>query len=316
MMGVKQDLYIQVTKDCNQECIFCTQPKEEEYLSLERIKKMALGWKEGGSDSIVLTGGEPSLHPDILKIIGFLSEIGMTQRMITNGANFSDRGFCQKVMDAGLRKFHFSVHSHLPEVAKLISKKDNLQKALEGIKNLQDMGAEVSINQTIITLNYPYLPDFVRYMTDRFPKIRHFVLNFVEIGGRAAENRWVVPKLSDVELKLWEALRLLRERGCQMRVERVPLCYMVDFEVFSSETRRILGNQEYHSYFLSKDKTQITGKDTIYSSDYTKSDDCAQCGLSRICVGVKNSYAKMIGAGELYPLFKRIEPFVDMNLSD
>lgn len=315
-MSVQQDLYIQVTKDCNQECIFCTQPKVDIYLPFSRIKEMAQEWKKSGGNSIVLTGGEPTLHPEIVEIAKYFDEEGFTQRMITNGSRLSDNGLCKRLLEAGLRKYHFSIHSHKEDVAESISKTRNLKDALKGVRNMIDLGAEVCINLTIIKNNYPHLSEYFRFMRSNFPEVHHFVLNFVEIGGRAAENKQIIPKLSDVELELSRALSFLREEGCTMRVERVPLCYMADNEIYSSETRRILGNQEYHSYLISEDYTQVTGKDTIYSIGYIKGEDCGKCWLSGMCVGVKKSYHELFGTDELYPLFKPIRPFIDMNLSD
>ena len=315
-MRVYEDGYIQVTRDCNQECIFCTQPKHPEFLPLEKIKRKVREYKRQGFTSIVYTGGEPTIYPYILEVIRFVEEQGMEQRMITNGSKLADISFCKRLVKAGLRKVVISVHTHKRELAKRISKTDNLPNTMKGIKNMLEIGCEVNINITIIKLNYPHLSEFVRYLVERFPKIRHFVFNFVEVGGRAAENKGIIPKLSEVELELRKAMQFLIESGRTLRVERVPLCYMGDFEVFSSETRRILGNQEYHTYYISEDKTQINSKELIYDKDYLKSDDCEICWLSPICAGVKNSYKEIHGMDEIYPLFKPVKPFLEMNLSD
>jgi MoaA/NifB/PqqE/SkfB family radical SAM enzyme len=315
-MKVHQDGYIQLTLDCNHECVFCTQPKSEIYMALEDIKKRIIEYKKAGFTRFIFTGGEPTLHPDLLAIAKWVCDQGVELKMITNGSKLADKKFCRKIVDAGLKHVVVSIHTHKSEIARKISTKTDLNKTLKGVRNMVDAGAIVTINTTIISLNYPYLSEFARFMVKKFPEIGHYVFNFVEIGGRAAENKWVVPKYSDIELELGRTLNFLYLNRKSFRVERVPLCYMGDFQAYSSETRRKLGNQEYVGYFLRHKESQTTNEDTVYNIQYEKSEDCKICFLSTICAGVKSNYIEKYGLEELYPLFKPVKQFIDMNLSD
>jgi organic radical activating enzyme len=49
----------------------------------------------------ILTGGEPTTHPDFLEIIKRLSEIGETY-FLTNGIKLCDEGFLKSVIDQGI----------------------------------------------------------------------------------------------------------------------------------------------------------------------------------------------------------------------
>ena len=153
-------------------------------------------------------------------------------------------------------------------------------------------------------------------MLENFPEVSHYVLNFVEVGGRAAVNTWVVPRYIDIELELCKSLKLLRSHGKTFRVERVPLCYMCDFEEFSSETRRILGQQNYYTYFVAENELEAFGRGASYDVDYTKADVCKYCPMSKICAGVKKTYANLHGLKELYPLFKDPQVLIDKKLED
>ncbi len=306
-----QDGYIQVTKDCNQDCVFCTQPKEEISFSYDEIKEQILEYKKQGFKSIVYTGGEPTLLPYLFDLIKFTKSLGMDQRVITNGSNLDKPEYCRKLVEAGLPRIIISVHTHIPEIGKKISQTTNLSKTIKGIRNMLDAGCVVHINTTIHSLNVPHLYGFVKFMTTNFPEIDHFVLNFVEIGGRAAENKWVIPKLSDIELQLYRALKHLKENNKTFRVERVPLCYMCDFEEFSSETRRLLGNQQYHTFFVKDKKLQ-----KFNYEEYVKAEDCKFCKMNKICAGIKSKYKEFYGSEELYPLFKSPQRLIDMNIKD
>jgi hypothetical protein len=59
-----------------------------------------------------------------------------------------------------------------------------------------------------------------------------------------------IPDFASFELPLRRAMQHLAESGRTFRVERVPLCYMRGFEHFSTETRKIIKDEERIVHFL------------------------------------------------------------------
>ena len=70
--------YISVTSHCNNDCVFCGLKKYKiNYLvPLDEIREQMRVFYEQGVRRIVFTGGEPTLHPDILDIIASAREAG------------------------------------------------------------------------------------------------------------------------------------------------------------------------------------------------------------------------------------------------
>jgi MoaA/NifB/PqqE/SkfB family radical SAM enzyme len=65
---------------------------------------------------VILTGGEPSLHPELPRIARYATDRGLHVRMITNGWRMADPEFAREMAAAGLKIVHVSVYSVRPDV--------------------------------------------------------------------------------------------------------------------------------------------------------------------------------------------------------
>lgn len=59
-----------------------------------------------------------------------------------------------------------------------------------------------------------------------------------------------LPDFQTFERPLHDAMQFLEDTGRTSRVERVPLCYMRGFEHFSTETRKLVKEEERIVHFL------------------------------------------------------------------
>lgn len=75
--------------------------------SLDKLKQ-AVPYGE-----VHLTGGEPTLHPDITDIVSMLAQRGEVVKMTSNGENFYPIAY--KLKEAGLSKVIFSIFGTTPE---------------------------------------------------------------------------------------------------------------------------------------------------------------------------------------------------------
>ena len=95
-------LFIVITNKCSARCKLCSYwkipPEEEKFLSLPFIqdKIIPLIQKEG-IEAVCITGGEPTLHPDLATIIERISKTGAAITLVTNGSHL-DRVF-DKIKD-------------------------------------------------------------------------------------------------------------------------------------------------------------------------------------------------------------------------
>lgn len=305
--------YIQVVRHCNHVCGFCSNPTTPYTHDFESMRPLVDDFKRRNYFGVILTGGEPTLHPELPRIAAYARDQGLHVRMITNGHRLADRDFTRSMADAGLQLVHISVYSVRDDVeAELRGKEGTLERAFSAIDNALSFGIEVNINCVINKLNAEHLDENIRYFLKHHPGIRHFVWNNLDPSmGRAEVNQArFTPRLAEFEVSLHRAMRLLHKSGRTFRVEKVPLCYMTDFAWASTETRKIVKGEERIVCFLDeKQAVRQTEWDHLYAPA------CEACSLREICGGLFDR-----GGGydpnELSPVFESRERIVRAILHD
>lgn len=295
--------YIQITRACNQNCRFCSNPDTGKNTTLKQAKKIISGYKKLGYMGVIFTGGEPTLHEELPEMISFAQEKGISARLITNGQKLSDKKYLEKLKKRGLKHIMLSVHSFQRGVQdNLSNNQGSLANIKKSLKNIESLDLWVDIIIVINKYNSSHLSGIVEWLLTDYPFIKHFVWNNLDpLNNKASKNIDTIPRLNDFELELHKAMVFLQKKQKTFRVERVPLCYMSGFEQFSTETRKIVKNEERAIYFLD-DKGYVTQKGKEGFLGYKKADCCGLCFLDSICPGL---YAggSFYSFSELYPLF-------------
>jgi MoaA/NifB/PqqE/SkfB family radical SAM enzyme len=303
--------YIQVVRHCNHFCGFCSNPTTPYTHDFESMRVLVDDFVARGYFGVILTGGEPTLHPELPDIAAYAASKGLHVRVITNGHRLADPAFARELARAGVALVHVSIYSVRPEVeAKLRGAEGTLSRALEALAVGHDAGLELNVNCVINRLNADHLDENVRYLLRHHPYVRHFVWNNLDPSmGRAEVNQAeFTPRLADFELSLHRAMRLLHKSGRTFRVEKVPLCYMTDFAWASTETRKIVKGEERIVCFLD-DKQTV--RQTTWGHRYAQG--CNACSLRTICGGLfdrGNGY----DPAELAPVFVDVETIVQAIL--
>ncbi|MBL9102072.1 MAG: radical SAM protein [Myxococcales bacterium] len=276
--------YIQVVRHCNHFCGFCSNPATPYTHTLESMRLLVDDLVARGYFGVILTGGEPTLHPELPAIAGYAAARGLHVRMITNGSRLADPAFARALADAGLRHVHVSIYSVRPDVeARLRGQDDTLPAAFAALDNAHACGVTVNVNCVISRLNADHLDENIRHFLARHPYVRHFVWNNLDPSmGRAEVNQaQFTPRLADFELSLHRAMRLLERSGRTFRVEKVPLCYLGEYAWASTETRKIIKGEERIVHFLDAKQTV---RQTDWSHRYAPG--CGACTLRPICGGL------------------------------
>jgi MoaA/NifB/PqqE/SkfB family radical SAM enzyme len=305
--------YIQVVRHCNHFCGFCSNPTTPYEHTLDSMKLLVDDLVARDYFGVILTGGEPTLHPELPAIAAYASGRGLDVRVITNGTRLADPAFARALADAGVRRVHVSIYSVLPDVeARLRGAAGTLERALRALDSAHEAGLDVHVNCVINRLNADHLDDNIRYFIERHPHVRHFVWNNLDPSmGRAEVNQAdYVPRLADFELSLVRAMRLLHRGGRTFRVEKVPLCYMGEFGHASTETRKIVKGEERVVHFLDAKQTV---RQTAWGHLY--GDECERCRLRPICGGLFDRGGAYDPA-ELAPQFHDPEAIVRAILND
>ena len=296
--------YIQVTRLCNQKCRMCSNPEREATLTFDQARALIDDFVNRHYDGIILTGGEPTMHPELAGIIQYARERGMPSRIITNGQKTCDPEYLDSLIQAGLTHLHVSIQSYDAGVQVFLSgKEDSLPNALLTLENVRTRDITADVNTTINHYNAGHLDRTVMFLVEHFPFLHHFVWNNLDPSmNRATENPDVIHELWEMELPLYRAMKFLHSTGRSFRAEKVPLCYMAEFAWASTETRKIIKGEERIVRFLDE-KGMV--RETLFM--HGKTDCCQVCSFNPICAGLFDMDVHY-KSSELYPVFLDPEP--------
>ncbi|MFT5679136.1 MAG: MoaA/NifB/PqqE/SkfB family radical SAM enzyme [Myxococcota bacterium] len=304
--------YLQLTRNCVQRCRFCSNPPTGVELTEPQMRGLIDELVDLGYDGVILTGGEPSYSPLLFPALKYATEKGLYNRMITNGQRLAEPDFFQKCVDAGLSHIHVSLHSCRREVHDYITRYpgayDVLVRCLELVPK---MGITCDINTVINTYNADHLHETVQWLCERFPFIRHFVWNNMDPdGNRAEDNPDCIAFHHEFQVSLELAMDYLSRTGRTFRAERVPLCFMRRYAHCSTETRKIVKEEERCIQFLDN-------KGFVHQLEFLhgKGDACNACRWDGICAGMF-SMARTFDERELSPIFEDPLPVIRAVLGE
>ena len=90
------------TNGCQLECPFCHNPLLAKGISPqipEQEVKEFLKSRVGKLQGVVISGGEPTLQPDLLEFCRFCKNLGYKVKVDTNGTNMLHAGFTTNMLD-------------------------------------------------------------------------------------------------------------------------------------------------------------------------------------------------------------------------
>jgi len=211
-------LRISVTDRCNLRCIYCMPPggvpsiPHSEILSYEEISAIVQIAAEMGINKIRLTGGEPLVRAELLKLARMLSQVeGIDEvSLTTNGILLKKYAF--ELKQAGLSRVNISLDTFKADRFRYITRCGELKDVLAGIEAARDVGFDpVKINTVVMQgINDDEVLDFANMTYKegwhvRFIELMPFtgVAEFVpstEIQQRITMSLGALPKADSCQL--------------------------------------------------------------------------------------------------------------------
>lgn len=268
---------IPITNQCNQNCLFCSAQGRKEESGKRFLEKMINQIKDG----LVISGGEPTLSPDLFWIIKKAKDKDLSVELQTNGNTLYYKDLARKLVEAGVDLFNINFSSHLPLINDWISQTEGLFKnKVEGIKNLQKRNANIRLTHVICALNYKNIEDFVVYVRKNFPKINYIQFSFIKIVGAAKKNPKILVNYQKVQPHLLKALNRCQKYGIDFLVDHIPPCYLGNYKNHHIDYQKISGGEK-PEYSL-REKVKIS--------------ECHPCSWFDYCCGIRKDYIKFFGS--------------------
>jgi len=217
---------IHVTNECPHDCVFCSVKKHPgSHLTLKEIKnniKLSKPFKK-----LIISGGEPLIRKDILKIIKFAYANNNYILMETNLV-LLDENLLKKIIKAGLNELKISFHSYDKKFYEKITKSKNFEKLLtnmELLKKYKDK-IKISTNTVITKYNYKDLDKIVNFFEEKYPFIKEIRISYPRFYPIKGFKNYSKPYLVSLK-KIKNSINKISNNE-NIILENMPLCIIND----------------------------------------------------------------------------------------
>lgn len=281
--GVLEEHLVRVVFHCNQACHFCFVSTHLPGVADERLFA-AIDSAVAREARVVLTGGEPTLHPRLAQLVARARAGRHLVEIQTNAVRFAEGGLAASLADAGLGLAFVSLHGATAAVSDAVTDAPGtFSRTLAGIDALRAAGVAVTLNFVVCAINAHELPAAVELCAARFPGSALNISFVAPSSDLVPRTRELIPRYRDVLPSVSRALALTTTLGVPVRgfasMCGLPLC-LVPEEV--------------------RDEAMIRDVDAAEGGgEFVKTDECARCALSPKCFGLRRGYAELWGTSEL-----------------
>jgi len=182
-------LEFQITDRCNLRCQHCyIGDSRNQDLSFERIETVLKEFEEIQGLRLLLSGGEPLIHPQFWKINDVLRDYAFRSVLLSNGTLITPK-VAQKLR---VHEVQISLDG-MKEGHEFLRNEGTFTEALQAIENLQEAGIRISIATMIHRRNLKEFDELASLIQSK--NIEEWNVDVPCIAGRMKENRdlWMEP---------------------------------------------------------------------------------------------------------------------------
>lgn len=290
--------YLALGYECNHNCICCpltTYDRLHKRLSFEEIKERIDFIRQDSEERhIVLSGGEPMLHPEFLKILELVGCAGFHMTVLSNSSQCRNIRFVESIKNV-MPDHRFdivtAIHSSDPAVHdRITGTKGSLLETLEGLDNLVSAGIPVTIKHIFNRISLPDLMETFRYLEEHYPPHVGFQFCTMDYSGRAGKNiDQLFVSIEELQSPVEELLDFLEMRMSKKRrisfIES-PLC-MTDpyyWKYFNTASNGL-------DTYIAPNTDEKQASHDVISECGTYFEPCKRCAVNKWCAGTwKSAY--------------------------
>lgn len=296
---VRQD--VALLEACNFGCGFCYREPWVPNLSTEQCQAEIDAVARLKSSGIALSGGEPTIREDLPELVAYARSRGIRDiQLHTNGWGFVEHeGYAETLEAAGLTSAMISLHAHTADVfARVTSTRpEYFERTLTAIDLCRAAGVKTILSHVVNAYNYQGLPDWVRFVHERFPADSpagplevFFFFVYPSVKGESHPDMY--PRITEVEPYWYAALDEVDRLGLPIIVDSLagfPPCFM--------------RGREHHSKFsYARDQVASFGDEandhTLKVPEMRHAAGCEGCRWEDVCPGFWIDYFARFGEDE------------------
>jgi MoaA/NifB/PqqE/SkfB family radical SAM enzyme len=244
-----------VTYKCNNRCTFCATGTRDQFDgNIDRQRELLVKYRKAGVTLLDLDGGEPTLNPNLFKLIAFARRIGYERVNVTTNARMAAYdGFAEKLVHSGATSILTSIHGPDAQThAQNVGVAEAFEQTCAGVRNIVRLApkhVELGANITVTKSNYKKLGEVADLILDL--GLAWFNVQFLTPFGRATS-----PIAPDTQEAANEAMRVIDafEDRIKFQVINLPFCFMPGYE------RYLMGDMlklERHMLFVNNEEVNL-----------------------------------------------------------
>jgi uncharacterized radical SAM superfamily Fe-S cluster-containing enzyme len=189
---------IDLTNRCNLTCPVCFANAnaagylyEPTYDEVVRMLETLLTQKPVASDRVQFSGGEPTVHPNFLKIVKTAHDMGFEYIQVnTNGIKSADLEFAQACKEAGVESFYLQFDGIDDAIFKKTRGEPLLEYKFKTIENARKVGLSVILVDTVINgLNNHHVGRVLQLAIDNYDVVKGVAYQPVSLTGRITKKQ-------------------------------------------------------------------------------------------------------------------------------
>lgn len=157
-----QTLTLELTLSCNLRCVHCFQERQNRFMDLLLAERVIDCADSLGVSQVVLTGGEPTLHPEFEKIYAQARNLGYIVNIFTNGVKYRSSVWdCFQEMPPHI--VSLTIYGVDQETYSDVTRRRNSFEApIETAKRFKELGVDVWLRYHAMTLTHDSVGEFIR----------------------------------------------------------------------------------------------------------------------------------------------------------
>ncbi|WP_181234032.1 radical SAM protein [Enhygromyxa salina] len=291
---------IKVGYACNEHCSFChTLEVRHIQGSTAEVDHKIRRAAELGHEMVVLSGGEPTIRPELVHWASLTASLGLDFGLVTNGQMLAYPELVEKLIARRLRYVYLSLHGGTRKIHNLMVRSDAFDAAYKAVAQLSGRGLDFAVNCVITRHNVEHLIGLVDALLP-YPDVEVKFSMVEPKGGGDKLFEHLMPRVELVAERVMQAIEHgdrrvaeLGQPGPSFSHGAIPLCLLPGYEDRFDDLKT-------HAY-----RTMIeVGEPDFFPVDdlnKTHAAPCHGCALRGPCPGLYKGYHEVYGATEVHP---------------
>jgi len=307
-MTERTNWYLNLSYVCNERCTFCAAELASGSLQIDGrpaivSKADVERWLDGArprpGDRVMLAGGEPTLHAELVPIVELLRGAARVD-LFTNALRLADVAYADAVTAAGVTDYEVALYgADAPSHEAVTRRRGSFEQTLDALAVLaaqrEHFDVRVNVRLLVSRQSAASNPAIVRLVHDRGLRVDSFSLERLILSADAkaagAEISW-----AEAAPSINESAALVRALGYGLRFDAVPLCVFTGANAehvrahLHESTQRERATQRYLDPYVAAGRPEVAP-----ARRRALPDPCVPCAYRNVCGRVERWYLHRYG---------------------